>query len=99
MGTAPPEDAPSPAEQDAAAVEASFEPSPSGDILCDFGVPSFQLSLNFQIPGIPSFTLPSFDYFLAMNCDLSDPLDAQFGFGGGRVASFDKDQDDAFAEG
>ena len=95
MGTAPPPDAPPPEEQAAVNLDAGFEPSPTGASICGFGVPSFFLSLNFIIPGFPpDFGLPIFDFFITLNCDLSDPIDADFSFGGGRVGQSDVDSDD-----
>lgn len=99
MGFPPPEDAPPPEAQDAAAVEASFAPSPTGATLCGFGFPSFSFSLNFQIPALPIPELPTFDFFVQLNCDLADPIDADFGFGGGRVGSSDVDSDDELKAG
>lgn len=94
MGFAPPEDAPSPEVQDAVQLDAGFEPSPSGATLCGFGIPTFALNLAFKIPIPPFPTLPTFDYFITLNCDLSNPIDAEFGFGGGRVGTADVDSDD-----
>lgn len=94
MGFPPPPDAPSVEEQDAVSLEASFEPSPTGATLCGFGVPSFVLSLDFKLPIPPLPSLPTFDFFIALNCDLSDPIDADFSFGGGRVGQTDVDADD-----
>lgn len=76
-------------------MEASFEPSPTGATLCGFGFPSFAFSLKLPaLPPLPSLQLPTFDFMIALNCDLSDPIDAQFGFGGGRVGQTDVDADD-----
>lgn len=94
MGFAPPPDAPTPAEQDAVAVEASFEPSPTGASICGFGVPSFSFGLSIKLPALPIPQLPTFDFFVSLNCDLSNPIDASFAFGGGRVGSADIDADD-----
>lgn len=94
MGFSPPEDAPPPEEQSAVAVEASFEPSPSGTTLCGFGFPAFPFSLSFKLPALPTITLPTFDFFIQLNCDLSNPIDADFEFGGGRIGQADVDSDD-----
>jgi hypothetical protein len=90
----PPKDAPPPAEQNAVQADAGFEPSPTGTTLCGFGFPVFSYNLGFKIPNLPSFAIPTFDFFVKLNCSLSDPLDAEFGFGGGRVPTGDPDPDD-----
>lgn len=96
MGFPPPEDAPTPEEQAEVEASAGFEPSPTGATLCGFGIPSFTLGLVVRVPPLPFPTLPTFDFFIALNCDLSDPIDAEFGFGGGRVGTTDVDADDEF---
>lgn len=100
MGFAPPRDSPSPAEQSAVSADAGFAPSPTGSALCGFPFPiSFNYNLGFRLPfKIPAFP-PTFDYFLAFNCDLSNPVSANFGFGGGRVSTQDKDADPEYGEG
>jgi len=90
MGTAPPIDYPAPEAQGEAALEASFEPSPSGPLLCGFGVPFFALSLrlpSFQFP--PAGFPPQLSLGLALRCDLSQPFAASASFGGGRVSNVD----------
>lgn len=86
---APPEDFPTPdfsQPQPGVDASAGFVPSPSGAVLCGFGLPLFQYSAGFRIPKFPPFDFPpKFNYFLALTCDLSNPIDASFGFGGGRV--------------
>lgn len=100
MGFPPPEDAPPPAEQDAAAADAGFEPSPTGATLCGFGFPiAFPFDLNFNLPPLPVPTLPTLDFFVQLNCDLSNPIDADFEFGGGRVGQTDVDSDDELKNG
>ena len=94
MGFAPPENQPSPSEQDAVEAEASFEPSPSGPSLCGFGFPMFSFDLNLKIPSLPLPSLPNFDFMIQLNCDLANPIDADFAFGGGRVGRVDPDSDD-----
>lgn len=91
MGVAPPPDAPPPAEQDVVSADAGFEPSPSGPSLCGFGFPLFffNLTLRFKFP--PFDFPPTFSFFIGLNCDLSNPIDAEFGFGGGRVGTSDPD--------
>lgn len=96
MGFPPPKDAPPPEEQSQAGIDAGFEPSPTGAQLCGFQLPGFQFSI--QLPGfqLPSIALPNLNLALSLNCDLSDPIDGEFGFGGGRVGTADVDQDDEF---
>lgn len=94
MGSPPPKDAPPPEEQDAVSADVSFEPSPAGATLCGFGFPGFSFSLNFKLPALPTIEFPFFDFFIQLNCDLSNPIDADFKFGGGRVGSADIDSDD-----
>lgn len=100
MGFPPPPDFPTPSQQSAASASALFEPSPAGPSLCGFGFPLFSLSLSlpgFQFP--PAGFPPQLNFGLALRCDLSDPLDASFGFGGGRVPNVDPDGDTDFEEG
>ena len=97
MGFPPPKDAPPPSEQDVVDVDAGFSPSPTGAEICGFGIPSFSFALNPRIPGFPSFAFPTFDFMIALKCDLSDPIDAEFAFGGGRIGSTDVDADDEIA--
>lgn len=100
MGFAPPPDAPSVPEQNAAGLSASFAPSPSGPSLCGFGFPLFALSLT--IPGFkfpPEGFPPQLSFGIALSCDLSDPISADFGFGGGRVSTSDRDADSQFEDG
>jgi hypothetical protein len=95
MGVAPPPNFPPPAEQDQDIVDAGFKPSPTGASLCGFGLPVFFLSIK-----IPGFKFPPFDFppklnlSLSLNCDLSNPIDAELSFGGGRVSQQDPDPDD-----
>lgn len=85
MGSPPPEDFPTPDEQAAASVDLGFSPSPAGPSLCGFGIPLFKFNLSFRIPKFPPFPFPpTFNWMIALNCDLSNPIDASFGFGGGR---------------
>lgn len=89
----PPEDAPPPSEQSAIEADAGFEPSPTGASLCGFGLPGFNFNISFRIPGFPPAFPPSFNFMIGLNCDLSNPISAEFGFGGGRVG----EDDDEFA--
>jgi len=91
MGAAPPPDAPTPAEQAAVSADASFEPSPGGASLCGFALPSFTFSLAFNFKFPPFDFPPTFNFAIGLNCDLSNPIDASFSFGGGRVATSDPD--------
>jgi hypothetical protein len=71
--------------------------SPSGFAICGFGLPIFLFGLSLRIPLFPPFPFPpTFSFFLMLRCDLSDPFDADFGFGGGRVVNADPDADDEF---
>lgn len=96
MGFAPPEDAPPPEAQDAASADAGFEPAPSGAEICGFAIPTFNFNLGFNL-GLPSFDFPpAFFFALSLQCDLSDPISADAGFGGGRVGNdqLEKDPED-----
>ncbi len=95
MGTPPPPDAPPPAEQAMVDASFSFEPSPAGASLCGFKFPGFQFNLALRIPRFPPFPFPpTFNFMIGLNCDLSNPIDAEFSFGGGRVGTSDPDPDD-----
>ncbi len=88
MGFAPPVDAPSLPDQAAVGASLSFAPAPSGLTLCGFAFPSFAFNFSFRLPKLPSFSFPpSFFFALALKCDLANPVDANFGFGGGRVGN------------
>lgn len=64
---------------------AGFSSSPSGPTLCGFGLPGFRFNASFRIPGFPPFPFPpKLSWLLALNCDLSNPIDASFDYGGGR---------------
>lgn len=92
MGSPPPPDAPSVEDQVEASAEASFEASPPSASLCGFGLPTFSFSLSIILPPFP----PTFNFslFLALNCDLEDPLDAEIEFGGGRQPTVSPDPDE-----
>lgn len=95
MGSPPPADAPAPEVQDAAAAAGSFASAvPSGPSICGFALPG--------LPPLPSFALPIPDFgfppawllpSLSLKCDLSDPISADFGPGGGRVGVEDLEAD------
>lgn len=95
MGSPPPADAPSPEVQDATAAAASFASAvPTGPSICGLAIPG--------LPALPTFSLPSFDFgfpptwllpSLALKCDLSNPISADFGPGGGRVGVEDLEAD------
>jgi hypothetical protein len=73
-------------------------PSPSGFELCGFKFPpifNFNISFNFSFPFDFQFP-PTFFFAISLKCDLSDPLDVDFGFGGGRVGSRDLNADPEF---
>ena len=93
-----PQDFPTPEESAGVDASAGFAPSPTGAQLCGFGLPLFKFNVNFRLPGFPpSGFPPTFNYFLALNCDLSNPIDASFGYGGGRVPNLparDPEDDD-----
>lgn len=98
MGFPPPPDFPSPEEQSIVSAEASFEPGPSAASICGFKFPpKFNFAFGFNIPPLPiPFKLPTFSISLSINCDLSNPFSVSGGvsYGGGRVASFDTDNDE-----
>jgi hypothetical protein len=93
MGSPPPEDAPSVQEQDAVQADAGFEPSPTGASICGFGFPSFTFSLSFFLAWPPFDWPPTFNFFIGLRCDLSNPIDANVSFGGGRVSNIDPEAD------
>lgn len=87
MGFPPPPDAPDLPEQEAIGASASFQPAPTGLEICGFAIPGFGFNFSFRIP-FPDFDFPpSWFFALALKCDLSNPIDADFGVGGGRVAA------------
>jgi hypothetical protein len=95
MGFPPPPDFPPPSEQSAITASATFAPTPGGVTLCGFAIPTFGFSLALRIPPFPPFPFPpTFNFFLGLNCDLSNPIDAEFGFGGGRVSTGVSPDDD-----
>lgn len=90
-GSPPPEDAPSPEAQDQQAVDASFEASPSGTVLCGFPIPGFSFSLSFNLPAFPFTFPPQFSLPLSLSCDLAQTFDEPDG--GGRVGDLGLDAD------
>lgn len=95
MGSPPPVNYPTPSAQAETEADAGFAPSPSGPSLCGFGIPLFTFNLGFRIPKFPPFAFPpTFSYFLGLNCDLSNPIDASFAYGGGRVPNINAGADD-----
>lgn len=98
MGNAPPVDFPPPEEQDLVTADASFEPGPDAFSICGFKFPpKFNFSFGFNLPPIPiPFKLPTFDISLGLNCSLDNPFSfsGNISYGGGRVASFDTDNDE-----
>lgn len=96
MGYPPPPDLPPVDQQPAFSAGASFEPSPTGLEVCGFGIPIFTYNVNLRLPfEIPPFP-PTFNFLVALACDLSNPLEAEFGFGGGRVQNITPDEDEEF---
>lgn len=96
MGYPPPPDLPPVDQQPAFSAGASFEASPSGFTLCGFGFPLFTFNLSIRLPfALPPFP-PTFNFFIGLNCDLSNPIDAEFGFGGGRESNVDPGVDEEF---
>lgn len=95
MGYSPPPDAPHPDVQDAVKLVAGFAPGPPVASLCGFKLPTFLFILALLLPAFkfPPFTIPSFNFSLSLNCDLSNPLNltADVAWGGGRVANYDPD--------
>lgn len=84
-GSPPPSDAPSPAEQGLVTADVSFPPSPTAADICGFKIPpTFKFNFSINIP-FPNFKLPlPFNFSLSLKCSLTDPLDAEVSFGGGR---------------
>ncbi len=98
-GSPPPEDGPSLSDQASADASLSFEPSPSGASICGFAIPpNISLSFSFKLPSLDFTFPPAFFFGLSLNCDLSDPISADVGFGGGRVSNADPDVDDDLSE-
>jgi hypothetical protein len=60
----------------------------------------FQIGLrlpSFKFP--PEGFPPKLSFGIALSCDLSDPIAASFGFGGGRVSTSDPGTDEQFEDG
>jgi hypothetical protein len=70
-------------------VDAGFELAPTGPSLCGFGIPGFSFNISFALPPLDIPPDLSFLIGLALQCDLSDPLDVSFGPGGGRKPTGD----------
>ncbi len=95
-GSPPPIDGPPPAPSPPSPPQPpniSVGIAPTGPLLCGFGIPGFQLSISFKIPGLDFAFPPSLFFALALKCDISDPIDASFGYGGGRQGTPGLDQD------
>jgi hypothetical protein len=88
MGSPPPPDAPPPEDQAIVQADISFPPSPTAADICGFKIPpSFSIHFALNIP-FPNFSLPlPFNFSLALKCDLSDPLEAEVSFGGGKKST------------
>lgn len=92
MGSPPIPDAPPPDVQDRQVVDAGFKPSPTGATLCGFGLPIFFFNVNLPSFKFPPFPFPpNFNVSLQLNCDLSNPIDAEVSFGGGRASTRDEE--------
>jgi len=90
MGRSPSLDAAPPAEQAAAAANASFLPSPTGLELCGFVLPAIPAFPG--LPALPSLDAlfafpPAFSFPIPMVCGLADSLAGSVGYGGGRTPS------------
>lgn len=95
MGSPPPVDAPSPADQDAISADASFGSSPIGFELCGFKLPfPFGFNLNFKLPALPFDFPPTFDLAFGLSCDIDKPISAPDG--GGRKGTLGLDDDPEF---
>jgi hypothetical protein len=101
VGYPPPPDFPPPEQQAGIEAEASFAPTPGGPSLCGFVLPTFGWRLSYRLPAFPPFPFPpTFNFFLGLNCDLSNPIEAEFGFGGGRASTgTSPDYDEEFGGG
>lgn len=88
MGFPPPPDGPSVPDQISAGVSASFEPTTPGILaICGFKIPGFSFNLSFKLPIPPLPFPPLFWFALSLKCDLANPIEAEVGFGGGRVGT------------
>lgn len=100
MGTAPPVDGPSVADQNASAASAGFSQSPiPAATLCGFALPKLSFKLGFKLPALKFPPAPSsFGVSLGLNCSTDNPINVSAGlpYGGGRVSTSDPDPDDAF---
>lgn len=95
-GFPPPEDAPSVADQQAAASPVGLVEAPTGTSLCGLAIPGFAFNLTFRIPNpIDAFAFPpAFAFPVGLKCDLDDPIDAPFG--GGRQGTLGLQDDPEF---
>lgn len=97
-GSPPPPDFPSPESQDIVTANASFAPGPDAKSICGFKFPpKFNFGFGFNLPPLPlPFKIPTLDISFAINCDLDNPFSFSAGLksGGGRVASYDLDDDE-----
>jgi hypothetical protein len=89
-GSAPPDDAPSLADQTKVELDAGFQAGPPAASLCKFKLPLFLFKLAIKLPPLnfpPPF--PTFSFSLGLSCDLSNPINVTAGvkFGGGRKAT------------
>ena len=84
MGSPPPPDLPPPPDPGSVV---SAVPVPTGAAICGFAIPGFVFGIDFKIPALPFDFPPTLFFGIALKCDLSDPLDVDVGFGGGRSPS------------
>ncbi len=97
MGFPPPPDAPDVPTQVSIGISASFEPTTPGLLaMCGFKIPGFGFNLTFTFQ-LPPFQFPPLFFFaLALKCDLANPIEAEVGFGGGRIGTSGLNADPEF---
>lgn len=95
-GSPPPTDAPSVAEQQAAASPVALAPPAAGADLCGFALPGFAFNLTFRLPdplGAIDFP-PSFGFAVGLRCDVDNPFEIVPG--GGRQGTLGLTDDPEF---
>ena len=97
MGSPPPINAPTPAQQSVVSADAGFSDSKPAASLCGFKIPIpyIKFGLNIPFPKLPAFP-PVIKLSLGINCSLKNPLSfsASLPWGGGRKGQSDPDPDD-----